>query len=354
MPLFMDLHISPSGDIPIEELIKKHKADLATQNDYNVKFKSMWVNKDKGIVFCLMEGPDKNACFNVHQKAHGDTGCNIIEVDSDEFDKILAKSLPNVHDIAVTEEGIIDTAYRTVLCFEIILPLNRQLKFQKFEDFVKENKGSMLFDPQPSLKAVFLFPSAAFRCANQLINSLNSTNVDYRLAIVSGKPVEQDHNQFYGYALDLSKNLAISGEKGCIRTTQLTMDLFYKEGRNENELLNNYEVLSFPDEQFLFQLINKVRKNLAVADFNATDLAAIVHLSRSQLFKKVRKITALTPNTLIREIKLNEAVKLLSENKTQIAQIAYNTGFNSPSYFSKIFSKRFQILPSEYTNILKA
>jgi AraC-like DNA-binding protein len=313
----------------------------------------MWVNKDKGIVFCLMEAPDKDACFNVHQKAHGDTGCNIIEVNPNEYDTILAKSLPNAQDIAVTEEGILDTAYRTVLWFEIISPLNPDVKLRKLEDLIKENKGSLLLDPQPSLKAVFVYPSAAFRCANQIKDFIDSAEVDYRLAIVSGKPVEQDHNKFYGYAFDLSKKLAISGEKGRVRTTQLTMDLFCQEGGNENDILNTYEVLSLPDEQFLCQLIDIVRKNFTAADFSATDLAAITHSSRSQLFRRIKKITTLTPNTLITEIKLNEAVKLLSQNKDQIAQIAYNTGFNSPSYFSKIFSRRFRILPSEYVNILK-
>lgn len=300
-----------------------------------------------------MEGPDKDACINVHQKAHGDTGCNIIEVSPDEYDKFLAKSLPNAQDIAVTEEGIIDTGYRTVLRFEIIAPSKQQqVDVRKFEDFIKENKGFLLLDHHHSIKAVFVYSSLAFRCADRIINFMNSVDVDYRLAIVSGKPVEQDHDKFYGYASDLSKKLAISGEKGIIRTTQLTMELFYKEGGNEKDILNTIEVLSLPDEQFLYQLIDIIRKNFRDPDFSATDLAAITHSSRSQLFRKIKKITALTPNTLIREIRLYEAVKLLCQNKDQIAQIAYDTGFNSPSYFSKIFAKRFHILPSDYINVL--
>jgi len=354
MPLFMDLHISQSGDISIDQLIQKHKADLACQYKYGVTFKSVWVNKEKGIVFCLMEAPDKNACMHVHQEAHGDTGCNIVEVAPGEYDTFMANSFFNAHDIAETESGILDTAYRTVLQFEIVNPLHRKrVDIGRAKLLISSNKGTLLLDPHQSVKAVFVYPAAAFGCAHQIRGFMETDNWDYRLTVVAGKPVEQQHNKFYGYVMDLSNIMSISGRQGDILTTHLTLELLRKQGGFQKDILKNTKVLSPRDEQFLIQVMGIIQEKFHDSGFNATRLAALVYQSRSQLFKKVKSITGFTPNTLITEFRLHEGVKLLDLHKDQIAQIAFDIGFNSPSYFTKVFTNRFHILPSNYVNLLK-
>jgi AraC-like DNA-binding protein len=348
----MDLHMSSSGDIPIEELIRKHKDDLAVQHKYGVKFKSMWVNKDKGMVFCLMEGPDKDACNNVHQEAHGDTGCNIIQVSEDEYNTFLGNSIPNENDIAETESRQMDTGYRTILHFEVIGSVhNHQQDYKSITDLIQKRfKGSLLLEPEKSIRAVFVRPVNALICAQHIRNQLNSQykDLDFRMAIVAGKPVDEDKDQFYGYGINLGEKLLKSGHRGNIRTTQLTLELLYKEDANTDVSLNEVEVLSPGDESFLYQLITSIENNFTSPHFNATDLARESGLSRAQLFRKVKKLSGYTPNTLIREIRLYEAIKQLDKQTDQVAQVAYNTGFNSPSYFSKLFAQRFCLLPTEY------
>ena len=56
----------------------------------------------------------------------------------------------------------------------------------------------------------------------------------------------------------------------------------------------------------------------------------------------------MTPNDFIRNIRLNQAAKLLSDSDLGIAEIAYNTGFTSPKYFRECFKKQFGTSPSEY------
>lgn len=353
----MDLHTNPDGEISIEDLIGKHQSDLAAQQKFEVKFKGMWVNKEKGMVFCLMEAPDKHACNAVHQHAHGDRGCNVIEVDQGDFDYFLSGSLINEHDIAETQTNRMDTGYRTLFRFERVgLIPEKHSNVLSIEKFIKQNSGTLLPDPQRSIKAVFVYASDALACAVQTKRWIdkNNGNWNYRIAVVSGKPVYEHHDKFYGYAKDLSKKLSISGYNGSIRTTQLTRDLWHNENGTDNStpMINHIEVLSIVDEEFITRLLKFVEKNLINTSFTAADLTSGLHLSRSQLFKKTKQLTGFSPKKLIREVRLHTALQQLEKNTTQISQIAFNSGFNSPSYFTKVFAERFQMLPSEYLNRL--
>ncbi|MFC0775501.1 DUF4242 domain-containing protein [Terrimonas alba] len=79
MPLFMDLHKGMYG-IKKEEVAKAHLQDLAVQDKHGVKYHKFWVNEEQGTIFCLIEGPTKEACTACHAEAHGNIACEIIEV----------------------------------------------------------------------------------------------------------------------------------------------------------------------------------------------------------------------------------------------------------------------------------
>lgn len=353
MPLFMDLHINSDGEISIDDLIEKHQADLIAQKKFEVQFRGMWVNEDEGMVFCLMEGPNKEACASVHQHAHGDQGCNIVEVNPGDYKRFLSGSRINESDIAETKPGIFDSGYRTLLRFEVIFSLqNPGPEYAKIQQSIKKYKGSLLITPSKAIEAGFRYASEAFRCAEMIKNHIDHKfpGLDYRISIVSGKPVEENHEKFYGYALDVAKKLTRSGSPGYIRTTRLTNELLYQEIGEDLSKLKNVQILSGSDETFLNSLIEVIEKNFRNPGFTASDLVIMLHVSRSQLFRKCRQVTNLTPNFLIKEIRLYEALKELDQNVDQISEIAFKTGFNSPSYFTKVFAERFQILPSDYIN----
>lgn len=65
MPLYMDYHKFPS--ITIEEVKQAHMADKKAQDKYGVIYHQFWVNEKEGTIFCLIEGPNPEACFQVHR-----------------------------------------------------------------------------------------------------------------------------------------------------------------------------------------------------------------------------------------------------------------------------------------------
>lgn len=353
MPLYMDLHISPDGKVPIEDLVAKHKADLAAQEQFGVAFKGVWLNEEKGMVFCLMEGPDKDACNAVHQHAHGDEGCNIVEVNPGDFDKFLSGSTINSFDLAELKADVLDSGYRTILNTRFIAPLPKhELAITVARKRLIKYRGSLLVNPNKNIEGVFTHASDALHCAGELKEDfdVNSPDLDYRIAIVSGYPVDENHDAFYGYSKGLAKVLTTTGEKGCVRTTDLTNNLLFQEIGNPLETIADIQVLSESEESFLDELYRIIEANFRDPNFTASDIIEKLHISRSQLFRKSRQVTKFTPNVLIKEIRLIEAIKELEKNQDQISEIAFKSGFNSPSYFTKVFNERFDHLPSDYAN----
>ena len=98
--------------------------------------------------------------------------------------------------------------------------------------------------------------------------------------------------------------------------------------------------------------IDKVKKNIlhhiSNEKFGVTELASEMGLSRSQVLRKVKASAGKSVNQLIRETRLEEAIKLLRDENLTASEIAYKVGFSSPSYFNKCFLDQFGVPPGEY------
>ena len=102
------------------------------------------------------------------------------------------------------------------------------------------------------------------------------------------------------------------------------------------------------DETFVKDLTDAIYAHMENPDLNVEDLAAIMGMSRSSLFRKVKAMTDLSPNDFIRLCRLKKAAVLLSEGEYKVNEIAYLVGFGTPSYFSKCFLKQFGVLPKDF------
>jgi signal transduction histidine kinase/ligand-binding sensor domain-containing protein/DNA-binding response OmpR family regulator len=102
------------------------------------------------------------------------------------------------------------------------------------------------------------------------------------------------------------------------------------------------------DQQFILKIIKYTRENIKEPNLNVEKLADEFNLSRSQLYRKIKTLTNLTANELIRKIRLERAKELLEESsEPSVSEISYNVGFSSPSYFSKCFKAHFGVLPNK-------
>jgi len=101
-------------------------------------------------------------------------------------------------------------------------------------------------------------------------------------------------------------------------------------------------------QTFLHKIEGIILSKIEDENFGVSDLAAELHLSRSQVLRKVKAETGKSVNQFIRDIKLREGAKLLTIDELTASEIAYKVGFSSPSYFNKCFLDRYGVTPGEY------
>ncbi len=101
------------------------------------------------------------------------------------------------------------------------------------------------------------------------------------------------------------------------------------------------------EQQFLEKLLEKIEENLGDEGFGVEQLADFMHLSRSQLHRKMISITDQPPSLFIRKYRLERAKILLEKGAARISDIAFQVGFSSPSYFTKCFVEEFGKTPKE-------
>ena len=104
------------------------------------------------------------------------------------------------------------------------------------------------------------------------------------------------------------------------------------------------------DEQLMERIMRSVNKNLGDSDYSVEKLTQEVGISRAQLHRKMKEMTGLSTSEFIRNIRLEQAARLLREQKINVTQVAYTVGFSNLAHFSTIFRKHFGIAPSEYAD----
>lgn len=104
------------------------------------------------------------------------------------------------------------------------------------------------------------------------------------------------------------------------------------------------------NNSFLERVLQSIDAHMEDELFGVEKLCKEIGVSDRQLQRKLKAITSKSPNQLISSVRLHRAKELLLENNHNIAEVAYQTGFSNPSYFSKSFKKEFGITPSELIN----
>ena len=103
------------------------------------------------------------------------------------------------------------------------------------------------------------------------------------------------------------------------------------------------------DDELIQKLTKLVESKLSNTQFNMEELSAEVAMSRSSMYREIKKITGLSAGAFVKEIRLQKARQRLENNSVKtLGEIAGAVGFSTPSYFTKLYKKRFGKHPSEY------
>ena len=99
---------------------------------------------------------------------------------------------------------------------------------------------------------------------------------------------------------------------------------------------------------FIQEVIRLVDENLQNPDFKIDDLAETMNMSRAVFYRKIKTFTGASPIDLVKEMRLKRALELLDADTYSLTEVAYQSGFSSPQYFSRVFKEQMQCTPNEY------
>lgn len=97
---------------------------------------------------------------------------------------------------------------------------------------------------------------------------------------------------------------------------------------------------------FLNKINSAILANLENSQFDTNHLSELMNMSRTQLFRRLKPIIKESPGSYIRQIKLQKAKELFETTDLRISEVAYKTGFETASHFTKVFTKKYGVKPS--------
>ena len=104
------------------------------------------------------------------------------------------------------------------------------------------------------------------------------------------------------------------------------------------------------DKAFMEKVVSIIEGRIIDPQLSVEELSRDMAMSRSNLHKKLKSLSGYVPNELIKLVRLKHAARLLQAGEHTVTEVAYMTGFSSPSYFSKCFLQQFKVTPKEYAD----
>lgn len=248
-----------------------------------------------------------------------------------------------------------------------------QLAF--FTKYVEQYRGKIIQDDEQTFIASFEGPSKAVICGLGLVNCAKTLDAQIAIGVhVKELSIEESHL----ISKDTEKfidSILKQGNPNQILITQTVKYLLSGAGLSFNQYKpiieantgeqhmlfsvtdesdtdtdttpNKLNALELPkNDSLLKTMLQCIDTHLSDESFGVDMLCKEIAISERQLQRKLKAITNKSPIQLISSVRLHRAKELILESNNNIAEIAYQTGFSNPSYFSKSFKKEFGITPS--------
>ena len=360
MPIYMDFHDLPDG-VTAAHVAEMHQADLKIEHKYNCRGLTYWCDERRQTAFCLIEAPNEQAIVDLHQKAHGAVPQRIIEVN----DKIVESFLGRIVDPEKSQNTklniINDPAFRTLM---VIIIKKKSLRKEGFKtlsaairgyhksitNIISKQKGRIVKEKANIFLMSFDSVTNAIKSAHEIqeiYNCVITPDLQFQIGISAGIPVTNKKNIFEDTIKKAGYLAYLTNEK--VALSKEVKDLYESENRQITiDDIHEFNLLNSKDEEFIVHLMEYTEKVWSFSSINVSDFHKNLGFSKSKLYRSMISIIGMSPNSFLKNYRLNKAIELLDKQESNISEIAYQTGFSSPTYFSKCFQEVYGILPSKY------
>ena len=367
MPIYMDRH-DISG-ATAKDVAQVHQEDLKIQESFGCRGLTYWFDEARGTAFCLIEAPNADSVKEMHDHAHGLVPHQIIEVKSDVVESFLGR----IEDPMATENTdnselliINDPAFRIIMAIELqdsVLIKHRIKKslagqvHKAYQQLIKvtliEFKGRRVEHVKDGFLVSFSSISNAISAAAEIQLGLKklSAGLDIQLhtqiGISAGVPVTEN-DAFFGETIVRARRLCETAQGGQTLISSSVTAYLRNDDIKKLDSKDAIKVLNPAEDDFLEQLSKASIALWNDPNFTIELFNIKMGLSKSQLYRKIISLTLLSPADFIKEYRLKMSLKHLDESKGNVSEIAYDSGFSSPSYFTKCFQKRYGVSPSDF------
>ncbi len=350
MPLFMDFHKIDSDAITEEDVYRAHLKDIAVQNKHGLIYKRYYLNLHQKTAFCLMESPNKEACEESHKDAQGIGACNVIEVSREnEFIPFMGEGNQNEQDLALTLSGEIDSGFRTIMLVDFLqLTASQALMTAKITDSIENYNGNIVKVPSKKLMASFIDAYDAVACSIEIAKHFETLKdkMIFSIALATGKPVDEHSTDLFEKTKTKIKVLSRLGfQLGVCMDLDTKLSAFRSKDISKIDI-TDITIIDQTSYTEIEKLDTVLLQNLNNSSFNSDTLSSQLGLSKTQAYRKISSLFGVSPNKLLSELRLVQAARSLKDSGKTVSEIAYDSGFNSPTYFTRVFRKRFDVLPT--------
>lgn len=167
--------------------------------------------------------------------------------------------------------------------------------------------------------------------------------------LLTAKTLDEHRAEGYAYGADAYLTKPFNGNvlkariKNLITNRKLMKIVFGNDAQQEPM----EEVVQSAESQFVEKFRTIIQGNLGNSDLNVETISHEMRISRAQLYRKIKSITGISPNDIIREARMKRADRLLETTDKSVSEIAYEVGFSSPSYFTKCYREFFGRTPNK-------
>lgn len=363
MPIYMDRH-DVSDKITAEHIAELHQEDLKVQDRFCCRGLTYWFDEKRKTAFCLIEAPDSSAIVKMHDEAHGQVPHRVIEVDAAIVESFLGRIEDPKKAQDTTLNVINDPGFRTIMIFSLQdLPFighdpdpfraSLHAHHHAVLNLVNDHEGKPVRQTENYVLASFRSVSDAVRAAidirslfSKFKKEVNNKKIVLKIGLSTGVPVTEKKLIFED-AVKLAERMC-KLVKGEIIVSPEVRELYDEENLDPLKEKNGLLALTREDERFLSRLMDHIESIWSDTNFKIDDLSRPTGCSKSQLYRKMILLSGKSPNAFIREYRLQEALALLGKKGGNISEVAFETGFSSPSYFSKCFFKQYGYQPSDH------
>ncbi|MCG8528836.1 MAG: response regulator [Opitutales bacterium] len=293
----------------------------------------------------LTKGPNRGTTFSLRVPESEEPASSSNEVPNTQTNELLIEDLSTDNLLLLVEDS---EEIRDFLKSE----LQNDFKIEEAENGkIALNKAQSLI-PDLILTDVMMPEMDGKELCQQLKKSELCAHIPVIILTALGSKQQQLSALETGADDFITKPVDIDILRKKLQNQMQLRDALQKKFRSRNvvQIQSNSESTELSaNDRFLLRIQQMIEDEIDNLEFDLDTFAQKLSMSKMTLHRKIKAVTGASPAAYIRNVRLEEAAKLLKSGNYNVSEVIHLVGFQDHSHFGSLFKKKFGVPPSEYT-----